>query len=171
MSESFFTAGDIPSIGFFNNAAFIALGVQMVLPAGVISAGRWYYPDQPAPGLTWKLYNAAGTVVLAAATPDAVTQQVFVTLSTAPTGLPLHVAAGTYFSVLETPGPYSAIPGFYSAPPVVRNDLTFGPSAFTTTPGLFTGTSPSAAAYMSDIVFTADGGARSPAADFMPFFL
>lgn len=168
MPESFYTAGDIPSIGFFNNAAFIALGAQLVLPAGTISAGRWFYPDQPVPGLVWKLYNAAGTSVLAAAQPDAVTQQVFVTLSTAPTGLPLHVAAGTYWSVIETPGPYSAIPAFFATPPVVRGDLSYGPSAFTVLPG-FPGT-PSTASYLDDIVFTADGGARSPAADFMPFF-
>jgi hypothetical protein len=171
MSESFYVAGDVASIGFFNQPGGINLGVKMVLPAGTISAGRWFYPDQPVSPLVWRLYDSAGSSVLAGALPDAVTQQVFVTFSTAASGLPLHVAAGTYWSVIESNAPYSAIPGFYSGGAVTRGDLTFGASAFVAPPPpAFPGNS-SNAAYMNDIVFTPDGGARSPAADFMPFFL
>jgi uncharacterized protein DUF4082 len=163
---SFYDAGDIPSIGFFNQAGGISLGVQMTLPAGTITAGRWFYPDQNAGALTWTLWNSAGTVQLATAAVDAVTQQVFATFTTGSVNLPLHVVAGTYWSVINTGGAYSAIPGFFSGGPVVRNGLTFVTSGFNVTVGSFPDT-PSAASYLSDIVFTPDG-TRVP--DFMPFF-
>lgn len=163
---SFYDAGDVGSIGFFNQSGGISLGVQMTLPAGTITAGRWFYPDQNVGTLTWNLWDSAGSIVLASASPDAITHQVFVTFTTTPTNLPLHVAAGTYWSVINTSGPYSAIPGFFSGGPVTRNGMTFVGSAFNATVGSFPN-SPSNASYLADIVFTPDGGR---AADFMPFF-
>lgn len=163
---SFFGAGDVASIGFFNNGSGISLGVKMVLPAGTITAGRWYFPDQPTV-CTWKLYDSTPSGVLASAGPDALTQQAFVTFTTGAVNLPLHVAAGTYWSVVDTDGPYSAIGGFYSGGPVTRSGLTFGASAFATPVG--PPTNASNAAYMNDIVFTPDGAARVP--DLMPFFM
>jgi hypothetical protein len=112
------------------------------------------------------LYDSTPSSVLASASPDALTQQVYVTFSTTPTNLPLHVSAGTYWSVIDTDGPYSAIVGFYSGGTVTRNGMTFGASAFATPVG--PPTNASNAAYMDDIVFTPDGAARVP--DFMPFF-
>lgn len=166
MAVSFFGAPDIASIAFFNNGSGISLGVKMVLPAGTISAGRWYFPDQPTV-CTWKLYDSTPSTVLASASPDALTQQVYVTFTTTPTNLPLHVSAGTYWSVIDTDGPYSAIAGFYTSGVVTRNGMTFGASAFATPVG--PPTSSSNAAYMNDIVFTPDS-AHSVAGDFMPFF-
>ena len=52
---SFYGAGDVGSIGFFNQGGGISLGVQMTLPAGTITAGRWFYPDQNVGTLTWTL--------------------------------------------------------------------------------------------------------------------
>lgn len=167
MAVSFYDSGDIPSIGFFSQIGGISLGVQMTLPAGTISAGRWFYPDDPITVLTWNLYNAAGSSILASALPDAATQQVYVTFTTTSVNLPLHVTAGTYWSVINTDRPYSAIPGFFSGGSVTRNGLTYVGSAFNTTVGSFP-TSSSTASYLADIVFTPDAGAR--AADFMPFF-